>query len=128
MFGTVLNSDCDNSVLNKGVNAFVQYACSLPDRGKDGEKNFVLCVASFGMMVLIIGLVAFKQKAKITDYETKHFIGRMEDYVMEVRITDKQIEYFEKEIFNQNDSSSYGDQIQDTIESWIIQNLENHVR
>ena len=52
----------------------------------------------------------------------------MEDYVMEVRITDKQIEYFEKEIFNQNDSSSYGDQIQDTIESWIIQNLENHVR
>lgn len=93
------------------MDSFVQFACALPNdrmRKRWLDALFIVCLGSFGMMMFILTIVRFRKYQEILDYECHSFEAYIQEYVMEIKFSDKQIANFEENLKTGPDADSYG--------------------
>lgn len=69
----------------------------------------MVCFGSLGILVYLTNIFKFKQTQDVLDFECKHFETQIQDYVLEFKLSEKQVDYFEQYVFDESKSESYGE-------------------
>lgn len=90
---------------------FVQYSCKMHITDQERINLDALAVVSLGIFGALFYLISIKinlrQSLKITKKQYRDRVTTIEDYTVAIRLTQKQIHYFESHIYNNYNEKSY---------------------
>ena len=87
----------------------------------------IVCVGIFGAFIFMISIkINLRQFYKITRKQFRDRVTSVEDFTVPIKLTNQQIAYFEKNIYNNYTEDSYAQQLQKAIEDQVREILNTY--